>query len=143
LVHIFRNSVDYGIEDLETRCEIEKDEYGTIFCSVKKRNNMIQIKIGDDGAGVDIEKVKLLAIQKNIYTKEQLDRLDEQQILMILFEENFSTSERITDISGRGVGLASVLHELQQLKGELKIKNKFGQGIEFTFDIPYEGLRYG
>ncbi len=143
LVHIFRNSVDYGIEDFETRYENNKDEFGTICCSVKEKNGLIQIKISDDGAGINIQKIKQLAIEKNIYTKEQLDSFDEQQILMILFEEGFSTSDTITDISGRGVGLASVLYELQQLKGTLKIKNSFGKGVKFIFNLPYEGLRYG
>ena len=92
---------------------------------------------------LNIQKIKQLAIEKNIYTKEQLDSFDEQQILMILFEEGFSTSDTITDISGRGVGLASVLYELQQLKGTLKIKNSFGKGVKFIFNLPYEGLRYG
>jgi two-component system chemotaxis sensor kinase CheA len=143
LVHIFRNSVDYGIEDLETRYEKEKSEFGTITCSVKEKNNMIKIKISDDGAGVDLQKIKNLALKKEIFTQQQLDSFDEQQILMILFEESFSTSDTITDISGRGVGLASVLYELQQLKGTVKVKNSFGKGIGFSFSLPYEGLRYG
>jgi two-component system chemotaxis sensor kinase CheA len=143
LVHIFRNSVDYGIEDLETRYEKEKNEYGTICCSVKENNNMIQIIISDDGAGVDIQRVKELALKKELYTQDELDGFDNEKMLMILFEESFSTSSTITDISGRGVGLASVLYELQRLKGTVEIKNSFGKGIEFSFTLPYEGLRYG
>jgi two-component system chemotaxis sensor kinase CheA len=136
LVHIFRNSVDHGIENGYERLEHEKPEYGTISCDIKKENNFLVIKISDDGKGIDIEKIKNLAISKGIYTIDEVKQLSEQEILLIIFQDTFSTSETITDISGRGVGLASILAELNKLDGSLNINNNFGNGIEFNFSIP-------
>ncbi|MCK5111517.1 MAG: hypothetical protein KAQ94_08345 [Arcobacteraceae bacterium] len=136
LVHIFRNSVDHGIESLEDRYELEKDQNGTIICTVKKTNGNISIIISDDGQGIDVEKIKTLAIEKDLYTKEEINLLEEQEILKIIFQDTFSTSENITDISGRGVGLASVLYELDLLNGSMNIKNNQGKGIEFIFTMP-------
>ena len=143
LVHIFRNSVDHGIEDLETRYEKEKEEFGTIICKVKELDKIVSIEIEDDGAGVDIQKIKQLALEKKLYTQEELNNYSEEQIVMILFDDGFSTSDVITDISGRGVGLASIFYEVNKLKGTIKIENNCGRGIKFIFNLPYERLRYG
>jgi len=136
LVHLFRNSVDHGIEALEDRYEKEKEEYGTIKCVIKDDKNNIIISIGDDGAGIDEQKIKNLAVQKGIYTQEEVDKLAQDEVLLIIFNDAFSTNDVVTDISGRGVGLASVLDELTKLNGVLEIKNDFGKGVEFTFSIP-------
>jgi two-component system chemotaxis sensor kinase CheA len=136
LVHIFRNSVDHGIETLDERYEKEKPENGTIKCIVKKEDENLKIFISDDGAGVDIEKIKDLAIEKGIYTQEEIEKLNEEEIILIIFKDAFSTSETITDVSGRGVGLASIVSELNKLNGTMKVNNNFGNGIEFIFNVP-------
>ncbi|MEA2018384.1 MAG: ATP-binding protein [Campylobacterota bacterium] len=136
LVHIFRNSMDHGIEDLETRYEKEKDENGTITCDIKKENDILTIKIDDDGAGVDVEKIKSLALEKEIYTQDQLSNMSEHDIVEIIFQDAFSTNESVTTLSGRGVGLASILSELNKINGKMTTKNRFGNGIEFIFSIP-------
>lgn len=138
LVHIFRNCVDHGIEDIETRYENGKEEFGTILCSIKDKNEFIDIQISDDGAGVDVEKIKKLAIDKKLYKKKELNKLSEQEIIMILFEDSFSTSKTITDISGRGVGLASIIDELNKLDGTIEVQNNFGKGMKFRFRLPYK-----
>lgn len=136
LVHIFRNSLDHGIETAETRVELDKEEKGTITCNITQDNQDLTISIEDDGAGIDIEQIKKKAISKNILTNKQLDLMSEQDILSIIFQDDFSTSSTITDISGRGVGMASVLHELHKLGGDMEIVNNFGHGIKFTFMLP-------
>jgi two-component system chemotaxis sensor kinase CheA len=135
LVHIFRNSIDHGIEDLETRYELGKDEYGTITCDIKIIDSNLIIDISDDGAGIDINKIKSLAISKGIYTQDEANNLSQKEILMIIFKDEFSTSEIVTDISGRGVGLASIITELEKLDGSLDIHNDFGNGIKFSFSM--------
>ncbi len=136
LVHIFRNSLDHGIESAEIRIENNKDQKGTITCDIVKTDTNIIISIKDDGAGINIQKVKNKAIEKQLFSKKQLDTMDEQQLLLLIFEENFSTSETITDISGRGIGISSVLYELNKLHGEIQIINNIGQGVEFIFTLP-------
>ncbi len=136
LVHIFRNSIDHGIESMEERFENNKNENATISCNIKKINNNLEIEIEDDGQGIDIEKIKALAISKGLYSQDEISTLNKQDILKIIFQDNFSTSENITDISGRGVGLASVLNELTLINGYLEIKNIQGKGVKFIFIIP-------
>ena len=138
LVHIFRNSVDHGIENDEDREESGKEDIGTITCNVVEADNNIIIKISDDGKGIDEDKIKSLAVSKGIYKKDEVSVLSENEVLLIIFQDAFSTSENITDISGRGVGLASIINELNKLNGSMKIDNYFGKGITFTFTIPYE-----
>jgi len=136
LVHIFRNSVDHGIEDFETRYEKEKEQFGTIICDVSKNDQNLYINVSDDGQGINTEYIKELALQRNLYTKKELKKLSEQEILKIIFLDNFSTTDIVTDISGRGVGLASILGELEILNGTMIVINKENIGIEFRFSIP-------
>ncbi len=136
LVHIFRNSVDHGIESMEERSETNKDEEGAIICNITKDTDNLTIEIGDDGKGIDLDIIKNLAITKGIYTQEEINKLANEDILKIIFQDSFTTNEDITDISGRGVGLASVLYELNQLDGNLNIENEKNKGIKFIFQIP-------
>jgi len=138
LVHIFRNSVDHGIESAQKREELAKELYGTITCDVIKEDDNLIIKIKDDGQGIDEDKIKTLAVQKGIYTQDEIEKMDKKEILLIIFEDAFSTSETISDISGRGVGLASIIKELNILNGTIDIQNNFTQGVEFIFTIPYK-----
>ncbi|WP_419764307.1 MAG: ATP-binding protein [Arcobacter sp.] len=140
LVHIFRNSVDHGIETLEERCEKEKNEYGKISCKVELKNKNLSITIEDDGKGIDIQKVKQAAIDKEIYTIGELNKMNNKEISMIIFEDRFTTSDTISNISGRGVGLASILEELKKLDGSINLENNIGQGIKFIFKIPFKEL---
>jgi len=138
IVHIFRNSVDHGIETVEKREELGKELEGTITCDVTELDNNLIIEISDDGQGIDLDKIKKLAIEKGIYTQEETENLSENEALLIIFKDAFSTSETISSISGRGVGLASILQELEKIDGTIKIDNKFGEGITFTFTIPFK-----
>jgi len=140
LVHIFRNSIDHGIETDEDREISGKEDIGTITCDVIKKENNIVIKISDDGTGIDEDKIKSLAVSKGIYTQKEVDLLTKDEVLLIIFKDAFSTSQNITDISGRGVGLASLIQELEKLNGTMKIENNFSKGIAFTFTIQYEDI---
>ena len=136
LVHIFRNSLDHGIEPAEIRMEKGKPEKGTISCIVTKDSHNITIKIKDDGAGIKLSKLKNKALEKNIISKEQLDLLSDDDVLRLIFHSDFSTSEQITDISGRGIGMSSVLDELNKLHGTVIINNIEDIGLEFIFSLP-------
>jgi len=134
LVHIFRNCVDHGLEDPETRVENGKDEKGTISCSFSKDDDNLQIIIADDGAGLDLEKIK----QKAIDNKIDISSLDKNGIFNLIFEDNFSTSQSISNISGRGVGLAAVKNDIEKLNGNIEIKSQKNIGTTFIFTIPID-----
>lgn len=136
LVHLFRNSIDHGIENAETRLERNKDEIGTIRCGFEQKGDLVSIKIEDDGGGIDIERVVSKAIKENIYTFDEIQKLAEDEKLRLIFHDSFSTKELVSELSGRGAGLGAVKAELDKLEGKLSIENKPAKGVAFTFEIP-------
>ncbi|MEA3354472.1 MAG: ATP-binding protein [Campylobacterota bacterium] len=132
LVHVFRNCVDHGIESMDERAEIEKDEIGTITCTIKQEKNNLYIVVADDGAGLDIEKIKEKAIEFGIDTKN----LTNKEIEQFIFEDRFSTKEEITQTSGRGVGMSAVKYELDKLNGVININSQKAKGTTFEFVVP-------
>ena len=139
LVHLFRNSVDHGIETAERREELGKEYKGLITCNIYEEGTHLHIDISDDGAGIDIAKIKQVAIDKNLLLEDEAEKLSEEETIMFIFKDAFSTATEITDISGRGVGLASLLSELHKLNGSMDIENNFTKGIKFRFTLPLEG----
>ena len=137
LVHIFRNSVDHGIESADERYERDKEEFGTIQCDVRLNNNILSISIKDDGKGIDTKKIASLALKRGLYSENEIKELSQDDILMIIFKDAFTTNDKVTTISGRGVGLSSIITELNKLDGKIKIENNFTKGIEFKFYIPF------
>jgi len=131
LVHMFRNSVDHGIETPEERVELDKDEIGTISCSFISEDNNLQIIISDDGAGINLDKIKQ-KISDNI----DISNLSDDDIYAYIFKDNFSTKDEITQNSGRGVGMSAVKSELDKLNGTIKIQSELNIGTTFVFNIP-------
>lgn len=136
LIHIFRNSVDHGIDSAEERIYLKKPEYATISCNMSRVDNNIVIEISDDGAGIDIQYLKKKAKEKNIFADVELNKMSEEEIMNIIFNDYFSTSETITTISGRGIGLSSLKYEVNNLGGKIKISTKVNIGTTFTITIP-------
>jgi|GEM_PF-919768 len=136
LIHIFRNSIDHGIENMEDRMELEKHETATIRTKISQKDKSIVLEIFDDGAGIDTKKIKSKALSQHIYTKEELDSFSKSRVLNIIFEDNFSTKDSVSIYSGRGVGLASVKSELDKLGGKVDIKTIIGKGTIFKFYLP-------
>jgi two-component system chemotaxis sensor kinase CheA len=141
LVHVFRNSVDHGVELVEERIKMEKDQKATITCLISKdTNGNLEISIVDDGKGIDVEAMKQKALQKGIYDQDKLDMMSQNEIYMIMFEDSFSTKDSVSEISGRGVGLAAVKAECEMLGGKIEIESKYLKGSTFKFIIPMKGL---
>ncbi len=132
LVHVFRNSVDHGIETIDIRDEIQKDEIGTITCTMKQDDNNLHIIIADDGAGIDIEKIRQKAKELGINT----DGLNESEIEALIFNDQFSTKGEVSQTSGRGVGMAVVKDEIEKLNGMININSQINIGTTFEFIIP-------
>ncbi len=138
LVHIFRNMIDHGIEDPCDRIAIGKEMQGTIKCSFKLIENgeKIELKISDNGRGIDAQKIAQKALEKNLITQEEFDTLTYDEKLQLIFKENISTKEETSLMSGRGIGLNVVKHELEKIDGTVTISSHEGIGTKFVFELP-------
>lgn len=136
LLHVFRNCIDHGIEDAETRAEKNKDERGTISCSFEKIDQTIQIMISDDGAGINKANILQKALEKDMIREEDVPHMSEDDIFNLIFIDSFSTKDTVSEISGRGVGMSAVKAEIDALNGTLNVKSKEDSGTTFIFTLP-------
>ncbi len=134
VMHCVRNSVDHGIEMPEVRRAAGKDETGTVLLKASNEGNMIVIEISDDGAGIDVEKVKQKAIEKGLIHPDKV--LSEQDAFNLIMEPGFSTADHISNISGRGVGLDVVKTMIAKLNGTMSITSAKGKGTSFIIRLP-------
>ncbi len=137
LVHIMRNAVDHGVEDPETRKKLGKPAAGTIRLAARQEGDRIVIEIGDDGAGIDPDKVRASAVRKGYITEAEASSMSDREATYLIFEAGFSTAAIITEISGRGVGM-DVVREfvVEKLKGSLDVQSVIGKGTTFRLTIP-------
>ena len=136
LQHLLRNSADHGLESAEIRAQRGKPETGTIFLNAYQEGNNVIIQVGDDGNGIDTEAVKNKAIERGVITAEQADAMSQKEIINLLFMPSFSMAKKITDISGRGVGLDVVKSGIEQLGGDVEVKTALGEGTTFSVRLP-------
>lgn len=136
LMHLLRNSADHGIEDADRRAELGKPEVGTITLNAYQDGNNVVIEVGDDGAGIDAEAVKKKAIDKGFITEEQGETMEDKDIIALLFMPGFSTSEKVSEISGRGVGLDVVKSKIEGLGGDIEVRTRKDEGSTFTIRLP-------
>lgn len=136
LMHILRNSADHGLESAEIREQRGKPEVGSIFLDAYQDGNNVVIEVRDDGNGIDVEKIKRKAVEKGALTQEQADSLDDKGAIDLLFRPSFSTAEKITDVSGRGVGLDVVRTKIEGLGGDIEVKTELGEGSTFIIRLP-------
>ncbi|WGL59128.1 chemotaxis protein CheW [Pigmentibacter sp. JX0631] len=136
IIHLVRNSADHGIETPEERGKLNKQAKGTIQIKCEEDNNDFILNIQDDGRGIDQERVKLKALEKAIYTQEQINKMTEKEILEIIFAPGFSTASKVTDISGRGVGMDMVKSSVEAINGKLTIESNLNRGTKFSLKLP-------
>lgn len=136
LMHLLRNSADHGLESNEDRVKAGKPEVGSIFLDAYQDGNNVVIEVRDDGAGIDLERVKKKAIEKGTITEEQAETMTENDLIALLFRPSFSTAEKVTDVSGRGVGLDVVKSKIEGLGGDIECKTVKGEGSTFTIRLP-------
>ena len=136
LIHILRNSVSHGIEHSEDRVKNGKSETGVIRLSAKQAENNVIISIEDDGYGVDLEKVKDIALGKGLLTHEEISNMNSEQLMKLLFLPGFSTEDSVTEISGRGIGLDVVKTKITNLNGDILIDSILGKGCKVTIRLP-------
>lgn len=136
LQHLLRNSADHGLESAEIRKERGKPEAGAIYLNAFQEGNNVIIEVRDDGAGINTEKIKEKAIERGIITVEQGEAMSQKEIIDILFMPSFSMAKKITDVSGRGVGLDVVKSNIEALGGDVEVKSVLGEGSKFTVRLP-------
>jgi two-component system chemotaxis sensor kinase CheA len=134
LKHMIRNSIDHGIETPEEREKLGKPKEGTILIKTYHYNGQVRIEISDDGGGLDKNKILKKAIEKGMIDKDT--KLPEKQIYDLIFEPGFSTADKVSDISGRGVGMDVVKRNIGSIYGNINIKTKKNIGTTFVIDIP-------
>jgi two-component system chemotaxis sensor kinase CheA len=136
LLHLLRNAVDHGIEASAERAAAGKPEEGTIRLAARHQGNQIIVEITDDGAGIDPQKLRKKALASHLATPEELEEMDERGVLDLIFRPGFSTAARVTDLSGRGVGMDVVRSTIARLSGSIEIASVPGQGTTFTLKLP-------
>ena len=136
LNHLIRNALDHGLETPEERRAVGKNPAGTIRLEARHRAGMLQIVLGDDGRGIDLERLRAKVVEKGLTTAPMAGRLSEAELLDFLFLPGFSTKEQVTEISGRGVGLDVVQSMVQAVRGSVRVSSQSGKGTRFILQLP-------
>lgn len=136
LIHLIRNSADHGLESEEKRRKIGKPASGHINLRAYQAGNNVVIEVEDDGQGIDLDKVKNKAIKKGVLKNDMANNLSQEDTIALLFKPSFSTSEEITGLSGRGVGLDVVKTKIEQLGGVVEVETERGVGSKFIIKLP-------
>jgi two-component system, chemotaxis family, sensor kinase CheA len=136
LIHLIRNSVGHGIEKADTRIQKGKPAEGIVTLSATSESDTVLIKIQDDGAGIDPQRIKQKAIEKGVITAQDAAQMSDRDLIMLIFEAGFSTMDQVTAISGRGVGMDVVKKALDSIGGTIQVDSKVGEGSTFTLSLP-------
>lgn len=136
LVHLIRNSVDHGLEPEEERVANGKTPQGHVWLRAYHKGNSVAIEVEDDGRGIDPEKMRNVAIKKGVISADEARNLDDREAIELIFAPGFSSAEKVTDISGRGVGMDVVRNNIKDLKGSVHISSEVGKGSKFTLTLP-------
>jgi two-component system chemotaxis sensor kinase CheA len=136
LIHLLRNAVDHGIETPAERLKKGKNRIAKIELNARREKNRVIIEVKDDGNGLDIKKIRNKALHMGIVTKEKLPTMSRSDIYMLVCKPGFSTASKVTDMSGRGVGMDVVKNKIDSLNGVLRIESSIGKGTTFTIILP-------
>jgi len=136
LIHLLRNAVDHGIESKEDRIAVGKDPVGQLKLAAAHEENHIIITITDDGRGIDAELVRQSAVKKGLLSEEQVKRLSDKEAVNLIFASGLSTVKKVTDVSGRGVGMDVVRNNIEKINGTVEINTVVGKGTEFKIKLP-------
>jgi len=135
-LHMIRNSIDHGIEKPEERRAAGKNETGLISVRCIRESGNMKVTITDDGKGINTEGIRKKIVSTGLASKEAAEALGEEELINFIFQSGFSTAEKITDISGRGVGMDAVKNNIERMKGSIAVQTKAGEGTVFTISVP-------
>ena len=136
LMHLLRNAADHGLESNEERKRLGKNPVGSIYLDAYQDGNNVVIEVRDDGNGIEVERVRQKALERGTVTEEQALHMTDKDFIDLLFLPSFSTADKVTDVSGRGVGLDVVKTKIEALGGEIEAKTKLGEGTNFIIRLP-------
>lgn len=136
LVHILRNSIDHGIETPAERVKVGKPAMGTIDLIARHEGNNVIIEVDDDGKGINPNIIRKKVAEKKILNEDNAFQLDDDEAINFIFHPGFSTADKVTDVSGRGVGLDAVKNKIESLGGDIFIESKIGMGTKFKIQLP-------
>jgi two-component system sensor histidine kinase and response regulator WspE len=136
LTHLLRNAIDHGLETPEERLGAQKPAEGTLILEARHSSGMLHVRITDDGKGIDIEKLRQKVVEKGHISKEVAGNLTEVELFDFLFLPGFSTAAKVTEVSGRGVGLDVVMTMVQEVGGSVRVDTKLGNGTSFYLQLP-------
>ena len=136
IMHMIRNSADHGLEDTETRIKLGKPATGNIWIDASQVGDNVIIKVSDDGGGINTEKVLEKALKNGNVTPDEAKVMSQDDIIGLLFKPSFSTAEKVSDVSGRGVGLDVVKNKIEGLGGDVTVETELGKGSTFIIRLP-------
>lgn len=136
LMHLLRNAVDHGVESPEVRQSAGKPAKGTVILEAFHEENHILISVRDDGWGIDPDKIRASAVKKGLLSEDAARRMPDQEVINLIWSPGFSTAEKVSDISGRGVGLDVVHKNIEKLNGSVEIRSEIGKGTDFRVKLP-------
>ena len=136
LMHLIRNSADHGLEHPDERAASGKPEMGTIFLNAFQDGNSVVIEVGDDGKGIDVEAVRSKIVERGLASEDTAAQFTDKEVIDYLFDPGFSMAKKVTDISGRGVGLDVVKSNIESLGGDVSVKTKLGEGSTWIIRLP-------
>jgi two-component system chemotaxis sensor kinase CheA len=136
LLHLIRNGVDHGIETPEERLAAGKPAEGRLKLSAQHADSFIVIALEDDGKGINVDAVKRKAVERGVVSQEQADRMSDREAVQLIFAPGLSTAEKLSDVSGRGVGMDVVRANVEKINGTVEVETRKGQGTTFTIRLP-------
>lgn len=136
LTHLVRNAISHGIESKDERVRKGKPAHGTVKLAAYHQGNQVIVEVVDDGHGIDVQKIKTRAVDRNLLSREASAQMTENEALALIFRPGFSTADEITEVSGRGVGLDVVQSVLNRIKGTVQTDSRLGQGTTFRLQLP-------
>jgi two-component system chemotaxis sensor kinase CheA len=138
LLHALRNAVDHGLEPPSDRAAASKPEAGKITVHCEQRDGELLVSVEDDGRGINTDRVKAKAFQLNLLAEDELDRVPEQKLFELIFRPGFSTAEKVTEVSGRGVGMDVIRSRAEELRGSAQVTSRRGNGTTLTLKFPVD-----
>lgn len=136
LLHLIRNSIDHGLESAEVRRQSGKPDNGVIVLDASHSGNNVFVTVRDDGAGIDVEKVRTRLVERELATHDMASAMSDEQVVNHIWHPGFSTAEHVTDISGRGVGMDIVKSRIAELNGSIDVSTSAGKGTTFSLRLP-------